>query len=259
MPRRPPAAAVEPADEPDVVPQPTLRRRTPLPNGRAVVGGLLVTASALGVATAHLAADPDERRPYVVARAPIAPGTVVEASQLTTAALELSGSVRERAFDDPTAVEGAVALGPLAAGELVQAGDLLIGATDLEGPRPELSVALERDRAVDGRLVPGDVVDLLATYGSGDRGTTRRVAHQATVQATSDGADGGFAGSALVTVTLALHHDDELLAATHAAREGALTLVRSTGTEGTSGRTYRPEDGLDQDGVAEGAGPEPAR
>jgi Flp pilus assembly protein CpaB len=217
-----------------------MRRRTPLPNGRAVAGGLLVAVAALGAAGAHLAAAPDPRRPYVVAVEPIAQGSVLDTSQLAVTRLDLAGPVAGHAFTDPAQLAGSVALDPMAPGELVQAGDVS-GAAEGATLLPELSVALERDRAVDGRLVPGDVVDLLATYGTGDAGTTRRVARQATVRSTTTDGDGGFAGGSVVTVTLALADEEELLAATHAAREDALTLVRSTGTAGAPDAAYRPQ------------------
>jgi hypothetical protein len=256
MSRRPRGQAVAPEVDPDQPPQPSLRHRTPLPNGRAVAGGLLVAVSALGVAAAHLASAPDPRRTYVVAAEPIVPGTVVDAAQLTTTRLDLTGAVDQRSFQDPAAIEGAVALDPIAPGELVQAGDLLVEGSEPGGePRPEISVALARDRAVDGRLVAGDVVDLLATYGTGDSGSTQRIAHRSAVRAVTTDGDGGFAGGALVTITVALADDTELLAATHAARQDALTLVRSTGTAGAPDETYRPGGDLaleDDDATSDG-------
>jgi Flp pilus assembly protein CpaB len=241
--RRPAAPVVEAEPTTEVSGQPVLRRRTPLPNGRAVAGGLLVAVAGLGVAAAHLSAAPDAGVPYVVVTEAIAPGDLVHADQLATARMDLPAEVARGAFRDPARLDGVVALDPLGAGEMVQAGDVLAADGGAEGPaRPELSVALERERAVDGRLVPGDVVDLLATYGTGDGGSTQPVARGATVRATTTDGDGGFAGGSLVTITLALADEGELLAATHAAREDALTLVRSTGTAGTPEAAYRPGD-----------------
>ncbi|OWY60781.1 hypothetical protein B7486_67320, partial [cyanobacterium TDX16] len=176
--------------------------------------------------------------------------------------LDLASRVADRAFREPAAVEGAVALDPIAPGELVQAGDLVVAGPDGPepggDPRPEISVALPRDRAVDGRLVPGDVVDLLATYGTGDSGSTQRIAHRSAVRSVTTDGDGGFAGGALVTITVALADDDELLAATHAARQDALTLVRSTGTDGAPDEAYRPDEDGEVDPIDVASDEQPA-
>jgi hypothetical protein len=83
------------------------------------------------------------------------------------------------------------------------------------------------------------VVDLLATYGTGDAAFTQTVARGATLRSTAtDGDGGGFAGSGLVTITHALDGAD-LLAVAHAAHADALTIVRSTGADEARG----PDDG----------------
>jgi Flp pilus assembly protein CpaB len=241
MPRRPAPGDAEQLGAADVSNRPAIRRRTPLPNGRAVAGGFLVAVAALGVAAAHLEAGATADHAYVVAAAPITPGAVLDADDLDLAVVDLPPAVATHAFRDLTEVEGAVALGPLAPGELIQATGLLPG-DEGRPPQQEVSVSVERDQAVGGSLVSGDVVDLLATYGTGDAAFTQTVARGVTVRsAATDGDGGGFAGSGLVTVTLALDGAD-LLAVAHAAHADALTIVRSTGTDEAPGPddVYRP-------------------
>jgi len=238
--RRTGAASVDAADPPDE--RRTIRRRSPLPNGRAVAGGFLVSVAALGVAGAHLQAGASPGRPYVLTVRAVAPGTVIQPDDLRVAIMDLPGPLAGGAFGDLEQVQGSVALGPIGAGELVQATSVLPPDEQRRPPAPELSVSLERDQAVDGGLVPGESVDLLATYGTGDAAYTQTVAREATVRTIRGGDDGGgFASSGLVTLTLALADRADLLAAAHAAHTDALTLVRTTGTSAEADAdAYRP-------------------
>lgn len=223
------------ADGPEAVgddePRRTIRRRTPLPNGRAVGGGFLVAVAVLGVSGAHLRAGAAPTSAFVVAVHDLAPGTVVERDDLEVRQLVLPSGLAGQAFRRPTEVEGGVLLGPVAAGELLQAGALRTRPSDGADDRRELSVAVDRARAVDGRLQPGDLVDLLATYGTGEHAHTQVVASAALVREVGTGDSSGFGGSGTVTLTVALAAGDDLLAAVHAAHEDAITVVRSTGAD----------------------------
>jgi flagella basal body P-ring formation protein FlgA len=94
-------------------------RRQSLPGGRAVVGGLLVAAAAVGTYAAHGAAVATPGTRYVVAAHDVAPGRALVAGDLTTVAIDLPGGTRAVSFTDARPLDGAVTLGALRAGQLI--------------------------------------------------------------------------------------------------------------------------------------------
>lgn len=196
-------------------------RRSRLPNGRAVVGGLLLALSGLATFLAWQRASGLPDQSYVVAERPLAPGERPGPEDLRLTPIDLPDSVAATAFQDLDAVVGRVALGPIGADELVQVGQL--GDAQAAELTSEVSFALPRDRALDGRLRSGDLVDVFATYT--DR--TAVVAEALRVLAVTDGS-AGFTDSGEVTVTLALGPRDDQVDVVHAVRAGEVTLVRST-------------------------------
>jgi Flp pilus assembly protein CpaB len=202
-----------------------------------------VSVAALGVfASASRPSSPSTR--YVVTARALSPGDVVSSDDLTVAAEELSPDLASGAFLHADDVVGAVVLGPLEAGELVQRGALAAGP----GPDPaaQLSFAVDADRAVDGGLVAGDRIDLLATYGSGADAFTVRVVRRALVVATA-GDSSTITDSGRQVITLSLTEPDAVLAVAHAVRAGDITVVRTTGAgEDAPGRdTYSPAPASD--------------
>ena len=85
-----------------------------------------------------------------------------------------------------------------------------------------MSITLARDLAVDGRLAPGDTVDVYAT----DDETNVAAAGVRVVAVTEAG--GSFGDGSELTVTLALTRSDDGAPIVQAAREGQVTLVRTT-------------------------------
>ncbi|HEY8526869.1 MAG TPA: SAF domain-containing protein [Acidimicrobiales bacterium] len=207
-------------------PAPARRRRVErlreLPSSRAIVGGLLVAVAGAGTLLAWQEASGRPARSYVVAARAIVPGETLTADDVRLAAVDLPGGVAAAAFPDADGVVDRVALGPIGEGELIQAGQL--SDPGAGPPTVEVALALERDRAVDGRLRSGDLVDVFATYD--DR--TEAVAERVRVVGVSDGGDGAFAAGAQITVTLALTDATWRAPVIHAARVGEVTLVRST-------------------------------
>ncbi|MGH9214559.1 MAG: Flp pilus assembly protein CpaB [Acidimicrobiales bacterium] len=195
--------------------------RAVVPSARATVGGLLLALAGVATFVAWQQASGAPDHSYVVARRPLAPGERPLAEDLRLAPIDLPASLAAVAFRDLDAVVGRVALGPIGEDELLQTGQLSdAGAVE---PLAEVSFALPRDRALDGRLRSGDLVDVFVTYPD----QTTAVAEQVRVLGVSDGR-AGFTDSGQVTVTLALgpaQHQVELI---HAVRAGEVTLVRST-------------------------------
>ena len=208
------------------------------PSGRAVVGGLLVAIAAVG---AFVLATPKPRAAiaYVVATHTVEPGTQLSAGDLTTVAIDLPPGQAAIAFTQPSTLVGATSLGPLAPGQLVQ------GPAVARHPLSpfEVSLSVDSDRALDGRLVAGEHVAVLATFGSGPDSVTLTVASAALVERLSKPT--GLAVGTKDVVTLGLEAETDLEAVVHAALAGELTLVRTDSA--TAGLVYRPapvEDAL---------------
>jgi Flp pilus assembly protein CpaB len=215
-----------------------LRRRSPLPTGRAVLGGFLVALSAVGIFAGYSRAAAGPTTEFVVARHDLPVGTRLVADDLALMTMDLPPEMRRRAaFRHPEAVVGSTTVGPVRAGELVQAGALVqkrSGAGELE-----VSFAIDSSRALGGRLRAGDQVDVLATFGGGGQSYTVAVVRQARILEASGGGSGLRDGDS-ETITLVLGTSAEALAVSHAVNVGEVTLVRSTGTtaSGPVGETY---------------------
>jgi Flp pilus assembly protein CpaB len=202
-------------------PRRTIERAPRLPGGRAILGGVLVAAAALGTfVAARSSGTPD--RTYAVAARAIPPGETLTADHVRLEPIDLPSGVAASAFVDATRLDGRVALAPIREGELVQVGQVSDpGAAD---PAAELSFSLERDRAVDGRLRSGDLVDVFVTYDE----RTAAVAEGMRLVDVRERVEGSLGRGTELTVTLAITDPDDRAALIHAARAGDVTLVRST-------------------------------
>jgi Flp pilus assembly protein CpaB len=203
-----------------------LRRRRPLPGGRAVVGGFLVAAAVVGAfATSSLSSA--HRVGYVVAARLLVPGERLVPADLALVPMQLSPALSDRlAFRSVAELSGAVVVAPLRPGELVQASDVVAGPPG--GADRELSFPIPVARALNGELSPGDRVDVLATYGTGSGATTVLVASAVRVVALA-AAPGALSSGDTDVVTLAVGSAAEALAIAEAADAGTVLLVRSTG------------------------------
>jgi Flp pilus assembly protein CpaB len=214
-------------------------RRPALPNGRAVAGGLLVAAAAVGTFAAWTGADEPPSTRYVVAARPLPVGTVVGADDLEVVAFDAPPALAERSFDTVSVVVGQRTVAPLGAGELVQRSAVVTPEGD--DPGRQLSFAVDVADALAGTLEVGEQVDLLATYGTAaDDSLTEVVAAGATVAGLPLGDDGARGQT---VVLLGLPPDSDVLAVAHAIRQGALTVVRTAGEPLAAGERYRPGAG----------------
>ena len=224
----------------DVVEGPRLvahRRR--LPSGRAVVGAFLVALAALGAFVTARGTGGGPSHAYVVAAHDVVAGTKLQAGDLRTEAMDLSDAAARHAFSDVATLVGRLTTASLSSGELVQASGVVAG--DAAIPRVQLSVPVERARALDGLLVSGEKVDVLVTYGTGADGQTLVVVRGADVLRVDQGQHSALGGTNDMVVLLALDAPGDALAVTHAAQAGKITLVRTTGNGSSGGPdSYRP-------------------
>lgn len=198
-------------------------RRQPLPGGRAIVGGLLLAVAALGTFLTWQEASGTPDRSYAVAVHPIPPGGRVDADDVRLEPIDLPSDVAAAAFTSLGSVVGRIALGPIGEGELIQAAQ--VSSAGSADPSVEVSFAIDRDRAVDGLLRPGDRVDVFATYDD----HTTPVAEGVQVVSISAGDGSSFGTGSQLTVTVALTDPERRVDLIHAIRAGEVTLARSTG------------------------------
>jgi hypothetical protein len=224
-----------------------IRRRRGLPGGRAVIGALLVAASAVGVFAAYLGATAEPSTAYLLAGRTIEPGTrfaslddVLAAVGRTPLELPPTAAGRAISVEDAASLVGLVTVAPL------ERGDLLTATAFIEdGGVPEtqtISFSVPEAAAVDGSLRPGERIDVIATHGAGAESFTAFVARGLPLLRVS-APDGTVGGPGQLTLTVAVSALDDVLALSHAAATAEIRVARSTAnredTEPAPG-AYRP-------------------
>lgn len=205
----------------------TLRRRRSLPGSRAVVGGFLVAAAAMGTFGAYTAANAAPEQRFVVVTRDVHAGERLGSRDLALVAAGLPDEQQGTVLSDVAVADGAVAVGPLAAGQLLSGSDVV----KLDGVvgRAQLSIPVEPARANNGELRRGELVDVIATTTTAGATGTETVAGDAVVVRVFAG-DQALGSSAGVVVTLSLA-EAELEAVAEAAATATITLARVSGLE----------------------------
>lgn len=215
-----------------------LRRRRALPGGRAVAGGFLVALAAVGIFAGYSNATAGSDVRYLVARHDLALGHQVEPGDLEAVAMDLPAAVASRSYRAASQLVGATVIGPVGKGELVQSSNVLVG-DEGAGDR-QVSFPVASARAVNGQLRRGELVDVVATYGTGgDAFTVVVVAGARVADRTETRSSLSDRGDEVIT--LALPASADVLAVAHAVNAGEVTLVRTTGARaeaGPAGATY---------------------
>lgn len=203
----------------------------------------MVALSLVAIFAGYTRATSEPQVLFVVARTDLTVGDVITRADLALVPMELPARLTgSRAFTDADGLVGATVLGPVAKGELVQAGAVLrkVGGS----PKgPQVSLALPSSRAVGGSLVAGEMVDVLATYGSGVDAYTVTVVREARVVRV-DETGGALSDGASLVVTLAVASHEDARAVSHSSAAAEVSVVRSAGsrTGGDSYRTPLPEE-----------------
>lgn len=200
-----------------------LQRPRALPNGRAVAGGLLVFAAAIGIFSAYTRFNAGPRHSYIVVRHDVAIGEVLRPSDLGLQAMDLPTSLQRVAFDDATPLLGATVVAPLGRGELVQASDVVRRTTPAS---QEVTFAVDRTHA-SADIREGERIDVLVTVGNATT-TTTVVVHGALVVGFETGREALNDAGYLVTV--ALDRQADVLALAQASQLGKITVVRIPGS-----------------------------
>jgi Flp pilus assembly protein CpaB len=203
-------------------------RRRALPGGRAVVGGILVAGSAVGLFAVYDEARGAPTSRYVTVAHDVRPGDVLVAGDLVLVPIDLPAKQRSVSFTDPERLVGTVALARMRAGELVQSAD--VAEVEAAGTRAQISLAVEPANAMNGDsafLRGGERVDVIVTIDRGRDPITRTVARGVLVVDVL-AADRSLGTSGQLTVVLSVERD-ELEPIAGAAISGTVTLARTTG------------------------------
>lgn len=200
-------------------------RRRRLPGTRAAVGGFLVAVAAVGSFAAYTGAHRAPHQLYAVAVRSLAPGSRIGPSDVALVALNLPDpAVRRNVFGSTTALVGASVIEPINAGSLIES-EAVVGRGGAVGTR-EISMTLDKSRAVGGTLKAGEYVDVLATFGNGADSYTAVVApHVRVLTLSSSGGPLGDNRTEVIVFSAADATVAEALADASVAAQ--VTLVRA--------------------------------
>jgi len=207
----------------------SLQRRHSLPNGRAVLGALLLLVAGIGSFALAQRQGAATRTSYAVLVRAVAPGARLAAADVELRPMTLDPSVAANAFTDTGRLTGAVALGPLASGDLVQRSEIAPASTvdgSAVAPSHELTIPVPSDRMPAG-LRRGETIAVLATYGNSADARTLVTVQHAIVLGISDPGD-GLVTRGTTRLTLSLADPNDVVETAHAAHVGELTIVRAT-------------------------------
>ena len=211
-------------------PERTIARRAALPSGRAVIGALLVTIAVVGLFAAYRQSQQETGVPHVVVARTVPAGDVITTADLAVRTLDL-GEIADRTFTDPSQAVGSVAVQTLLPGQLLQEANVLQPGAGSEGTDVgsfEISFAIDRSRALGGAIVPGEVVDVVATVDEGGTSCTTVVVPKARVVSIGAGDQEVLTSRNDFAVTLAIDSDQSVLGLVYAVDEADITIVRST-------------------------------
>ncbi len=211
-----------------------------VPNGRAIIGGLLVVIAVLGLLAAYRSSTKVRTIDYLVARADIPAGRVITADDLALAPMVLYRDSARQAFTRPDDVIGKLALIAVSNGTLIQRHALADRILPERGRR--LSIELEPAQALSGRIEPGDRVDVVSTpTGDAPASVIERNALITNVDGLGDASDVAVGGSsARVTVTLVVPDEDASRRIIDAKAHGTVTLVGASAMTLDTSTTIAP-------------------
>jgi Flp pilus assembly protein CpaB len=229
-----------------------------LPGGRALLGGLLIAVAMVGAVALARASGAPETVPVVVARTALSPWDPLGPQNLAIRHLALPDELIDTTYADPAVLAGTVSRSHLAPGEVLQRGGVVeaTAAQRAAAPAREISLRIDLDRAVDGRLEAGDRFDVLATYGNGVEALTFVVLSDVPVLSVAR-TEGGVASARSLVLTLALEDRLQTLTLAHAVDNADVTVVRTTTSPSDrhlpDGTPFRPDPATGETAPAIGA------
>lgn len=204
------------------------RRRTS--PRRALIGGALVAAAALGVFSAHRGATGSPTDRYMVAMRDIPAGTPIRQKDLGAMAIDLPDGVPAFDPDQIDLVEGRVTSGDLSRFELVSDSDFHAADHFTRPGATMLTLDMTPARAMSGVVSAGDQVSVTSTDPQGS-GTTLLTA-EALVVSTSGGSQDSIGAATTVRVVLSVDEPSEATAIIDASVNTELALLLVTPIDG---------------------------
>lgn len=199
--------------------------RRGLPNGRAIVGALLVTLATIGSFAVATSGDSGPKTEYLVVSSPIAAGETVSLQAVTAEPMELSPTLITSALTTTAGLNGATALRDLRAGELLTSDDL-IAAHSIDGKAVtnihELTFSVPLDRTPAG-IRRGDRVTILGTSAD-----VTSVAVEDALVLSIDTQPDQIGSSGNGALTLAIDDAETVMTIAHVTQTTDITVVRST-------------------------------
>lgn len=225
-----------------------------LPGLRALVGSLLTLAAAVTVYLTHLHAGSEPTTHYLVAAESIAPGTLITDADharqmLGSMPMTLPSPLATRALlvEQIDELVGNVVVAAMEPGDLLLAS---MAVADVQAAdRHLVTIPVGPTDALGARVVPGHVVDVLATFGTGRDAYTAYVAVGVPVVEVVERAD--VVGTSLA-LTIAVPDAATVMAVGHAVRAASMFLSRpGSAAEDERPGLYRPlQPGIGDVGVA---------
>jgi len=199
-------------------------RRSPLPNGRALLGALLVTSAAIGTFWAANSGGGEPTTSFVVATRDIEPGETILSSDISLLPMDLPTELAALSAIELGAVDGGVALQSIDAGQLVYADAIgRVRSNVGEGTQAhEVALPVELAR-VPSDVDDGDRVTVVATT---DASSVVAVEDALVISIDRDPQQTGRSTEGVLT--LAIPSAGDVLALVHLAQTTETTVVRST-------------------------------
>jgi Flp pilus assembly protein CpaB len=188
-------------------------------NARTLFGLLLFLLAFLG-GQRVLSASGQDRFVWVAAR-DLASGTRLGPGDVTTAPVRLTPQLEARYVDGSVAVEAMYLSSPVREGEMIARSVL---ASEFSGERRAMTLPVTPEHAVGGRLSPGDVVDVYATFPDGPRRAVLLLRNAEILEIVTAG---GLVVAEESLVGITVEVEDKLAASVATAVRGAeLDIVR---------------------------------
>ncbi|MEI7592191.1 MAG: hypothetical protein WCK41_03110 [Actinomycetes bacterium] len=216
-------------------------RRPVLPSSRAIFGGLLVATSIVLVFSLASGATRGPRNHLVVTTRPLAVGHRIELGDVRDAVVDVPDELANRVFVDPASLVGAVTVAPFASDEIVSRS-AVVDHRETIGSY-EFSFPVERERAVNGHLQPGEFIDIISTEGTGSTAETKFIAQHVRLLDTEEAGKATIGSTGKVVVTVAFEQNGDVVATAHASQIAAITLVRSASESAGDSSVGAPGDG----------------
>lgn len=214
-----------------------------------MVGALLITVAMVAAVGLSRASGSPATEAVLLASKAISPYDTLGPHNLRVAELALPDEILISTYSDPADLVGTVSRSHLSPGEILHNGDVVESTANQRAAAParEVSLRIDHDRAVDGRLESGDRVDVLATYGNGVDALTLVVLENVPVLSVA-ALDSRIGRSGTVVLTLALEHRRDTVALAHAVDNADVTVVRTTTATNDDpvSDPFRPVVGEDQ-------------